>query len=1038
MAATAGQDPVLRLPERLRGSLLGFQKEGVRFGWCQGGRCLIADEMGLGKTVQAIALARLFRHEWPLLVIAPPSMKLAWADELEKWLPDMDASCVHMVAHGKDLGRISTASITIVSYALLTQPAMQRAVLARKFQVVIADEAHMLKNRKAKRTRAVVPALKAAKRAILLTGTPALARPEELYVLLSALHPRRWGTFTAFATRYCDRRFKPWLRVWDTSGHSNLGELHDRLKAVMIRRLKCDVLTELPAKRRQRLVLELPSKSQNALRERLLELRSLCKDLPDDCDPWESRGRMRTLCSQLYRESGLAKAPAVRQYVRALIRGGAKFLVFAHHLDVLAEVEAAVAAERVKYIKIIGETPAGERHAQVKRFQQDEAVRVAVLSVTAAGQGITLTAATSVVFAELHWTPGVLRQAEDRVHRIGQKNAINVTYLVGKGTLDEVLWRTIQRKIDVLSQTLEGRRARKGLGAKDAETTSSSGAVSGSATSAEPSRGESSGRMLREWMDDALADELKDAQDIRSFFDPRGKFFGAKRKKSTTKKHRSRLMGTQATSSGSGDTKATNWDCPRCTLINKGIKCAACGYRPVQTRPSAATATSSTSNANNDQKLADSVPVAKCPLSKSASTSALMFSVSQNTGRISVFKDVNTPLHANFTTSELQERSERLPAVLTSHPAHLRQADRFVRLWGNLRACDRCLLFGIPCQDPARELKKAKQTRKLSTFPKERSTTRFTPATALLAKTAAASPGLVTETVTSKVASHIQVTHKQLHKPDGTPICLACGGDVHQGRRQPSARQGAAASAPRDDWRFCSHACRIEYQTRTGSIVRQRLLQLEKGVCALCGINAHELFMSIRALPPPRRRAVLHDTPGFKGLSWKSMRRLVSAPTEGQFWQADHILAVSEGGGECGIDNYRTLCTPCHQEETNKLRSRLKLAPHAQGTHDIRSFFQSPKSSQKRKATTTPAVSTPNSTLGSTNPLTPITKRQGCALAPAPSEAGSGVHTAKRMRSIRNGTPALSQVATKRKVTVDTSSYPTLVIPTWSEHERNV
>ena len=84
-------------------------------------------------------------------------------------------------------------------------------------------------------------------------------------------------------------------------------------------------------------------------------------------------------------------------------------------------MEAAVAAERVKYIKIIGETPAGERHAQVKRFQQDEAVRVAVLSVTAAGQGITLTAATSVVFAELHWTPGVLRQAEDRVHRIGQK-----------------------------------------------------------------------------------------------------------------------------------------------------------------------------------------------------------------------------------------------------------------------------------------------------------------------------------------------------------------------------------------------------------------------------------------------------------------------------------------------------------------------------------------------------------------------------------------------------------------------------------------
>ncbi|GCB77235.1 hypothetical protein scyTo_0021079 [Scyliorhinus torazame] len=178
-------------------SLMPFQREGVNFAISRGGRLLLADDMGLGKTLQAICIAAIYRKEWPVLVIAPSSVRFTWAQ----------------------------------------------------------DESHFLKNMKTARSKAARPFLQAAKRLILLSGTPAMSRPAELYSQITALRPKLFSNFHEFGLRYCAAKQFPW--GWDYSGSCNLLELRLLLlESLMIRRLKSDVLSQLPAKRRKMVLVE--------------------------------------------------------------------------------------------------------------------------------------------------------------------------------------------------------------------------------------------------------------------------------------------------------------------------------------------------------------------------------------------------------------------------------------------------------------------------------------------------------------------------------------------------------------------------------------------------------------------------------------------------------------------------------------------------------------------------------------------------------------------------------------------------------------
>ncbi|XP_033900528.3 DNA annealing helicase and endonuclease ZRANB3 isoform X1 [Acipenser ruthenus] len=455
---------LLVLPEKLRQRLMPFQKEGVKFAISRNGRCMIADEMGLGKTIQAISVAYFYKQEWPLLIVVPSSLKYPWIEEMEKWIPELNPDDINLIDNKVDIGRISTSKVTVLGYGLLTSDAktLVDALHKQKFQVIVVDESHYLKSRNAARSKILVPIVQKAARAILLTGTPALGRPEELFMQIDALYPRRFGTWIDFAKKYCNAhvRFFGQRRQWDSRGASNLDELHQRLSKIMIRRMKDQVLTQLPPKIRQRIPFDLPKEGAKEATASFEEWEKLMRALDSGTTGTDnSFVEVMGLITRMYKQTAIAKAGAVKDYIKMMLENEKlKFLVFAHHLTMLQACTEAVIEAKVRYIRIDGSVPSSERIHLVHQFQNDPDTRVAVLSIQAAGQGLTFTAATHVVFAELYWNPGHIKQAEDRAHRIGQCSSVHIHYLIAKGTFDTVMWGMLNRKAKVTGSTLNGKK----------------------------------------------------------------------------------------------------------------------------------------------------------------------------------------------------------------------------------------------------------------------------------------------------------------------------------------------------------------------------------------------------------------------------------------------------------------------------------------------------------------------------------------------------------------------------------------------------
>nr|XP_009687984.1 PREDICTED: SWI/SNF-related matrix-associated actin-dependent regulator of chromatin subfamily A-like protein 1 isoform X2 [Struthio camelus australis] len=421
-------------------SLMPFQREGVNFAILRNGRLLLADDMGLGKTIQAICIAAYYRKEWPLLVVTPSSVRFTWAEAFHRWLPSLSPGSTNVIVTGKD--NLTASLINIISFDLLSKMDKQ---LKGAFQVVIIDESHFLKNIKTARCRAAMPLLKAARRVILLSGTPAMSRPAELYTQIAAVQPTFFPQFHSFGLRYCDAKKMPW--GWDYSGSSNLTELKVLLEeSIMIRRLKSDVLSQLPAKQRKMVVVA--PEGINAKTKAVLAAAATKM-----AKGYESKQQEKEALLLFYSRTAEAKIHSVVEYILELLESGKdKFLVFAHHKIVLDAIVAELEKKRVEYIRVDGSTPSAERQSLCQKFQFSEKQIVAVLSLTAANMGLTLSAADLVVFAELFWNPGILIQAEDRAHRIGQTGSVNVHYLVAKGTADDFLWPMIQEKIKVLGE----------------------------------------------------------------------------------------------------------------------------------------------------------------------------------------------------------------------------------------------------------------------------------------------------------------------------------------------------------------------------------------------------------------------------------------------------------------------------------------------------------------------------------------------------------------------------------------------------------
>ncbi len=219
------------------------------------GRILLADEMGLGKTVTSLAIMLAYKDEWPLLILCPASLRYTWPAEIEKFYPSLPTTAVYIVKGFDDCDFYSNSNkrsrikIVIATYSLLqNRSAASRVLQQFKFKCIIADESHNLKEKNSQRCKLAMPLLLNAKRLLLLTGTPALARPVELWSQLHCLDSKLFGSYTAFTKKYCNARRGRF--GWDVSGLSNADELHEKLKRIMVRRLKADVLKDLPPKQR--------------------------------------------------------------------------------------------------------------------------------------------------------------------------------------------------------------------------------------------------------------------------------------------------------------------------------------------------------------------------------------------------------------------------------------------------------------------------------------------------------------------------------------------------------------------------------------------------------------------------------------------------------------------------------------------------------------------------------------------------------------------------------------------------------------------
>ena len=459
LADVSDEDVCARLPPELFRQLMPFQREAVRFIVAKHGRALLADEMGLGKTVTALAAAHYYRDAWPLLIIVPGSLRTMWADAVTRWLhvPQERINVVWRRSDVADVAMTAHFDVHIISYKLAADLGQERPV---DLKVAIADESHMLRNDETARYRAIRPLLERAKHCMLLSGTPAMARPFCLFPQLAILRPDLFANRVAFGNRYCEGRYTKY--GYRALGAAHAAELHLLLtETLLIRRRKAAVLADLPP--RLRLQVRLPPPDAKHL-ARLEAVNSRLAVLRDDGDAEATASgagiiasRVSDLVLQLYNRTAEAKADAVCEYVADLLENGTKVLIFAHHHAMLDRLQDCIQEAAVSGVRIDGRVPAQQRGLLARKFQEDEETRVAILAINVAGIGLTLTAASVVVFAELTWTPGALLQAEDRVHRIGQQAAsVNVHYLTMERTIDDRLWPGLWAKLNRLAQALDG------------------------------------------------------------------------------------------------------------------------------------------------------------------------------------------------------------------------------------------------------------------------------------------------------------------------------------------------------------------------------------------------------------------------------------------------------------------------------------------------------------------------------------------------------------------------------------------------------
>lgn len=558
LEASRAEDADIDIPYPDNGMTpFGYQRAGVAYAKPRT-RVLFGDEMGLGKTIEAILWTNLVTEKLDrtlrTLVVCPASLKRNWMRELEQWLY---RPATLGIADTRYTQVVPKTDVVIINYEMLSRKVdtgrrkmvkdsksgekrqkivyehFLRDALKGKWDMLIVDECHKLKGNPTEVIRSRMAFSIEADRMAFLSGTPMVNRPRELWNLAHHLAPKQFPDKAAFMERYCKGGsfYDPY------GGGTNLGELQERLRLyIMVRRLKRDVLKDLPPKLRQ--VIELPAAGCEGLvkdemlaftrkEEILISMRLRVELAKASEHPEDYKKAVATLTagikvafeelSRIRRETAVAKIPVVIDHLKECFESTAKIILFVHHKEVahaialqlevhlnanatqesyrqnLRQVDGDRSSARTRVhqrehlgnqlegerhqaqrdsgrtgttypqfkgegrsvVVITGDTSLPERDIAVQRFQQDDTIRLFIGSIGAAGVGLTLTASSYVVFAELDWVPGNVTQAEDRAHRIGQKDSVLVQHLVLEGSLDKRMADVIVEKQDMADRALD-------------------------------------------------------------------------------------------------------------------------------------------------------------------------------------------------------------------------------------------------------------------------------------------------------------------------------------------------------------------------------------------------------------------------------------------------------------------------------------------------------------------------------------------------------------------------------------------------------
>lgn len=440
--------------------LYQFQRETI-YRMIKTKRCLNACSPGLGKTIQALTTLVYFHSPGTNdLILCPSYLRANWMEEISKWYPSLvDSTTVIWKAGKKEIdGVLDTVfkepGVKVLSYDMFASICQKYNVKdPPRFNTVIMDESHLMKNGLSVRYTKTSGIIKKARQVFLLSGTPSPNRSNELYTQFSLIAPTVFYDYKMFAFRYCNGHYDKFNR-FDDRGASKTTELSFIMSKLSLRLRREDHLDNLPAVIREKVVLVPKNTPRTFLKKKKLFLDTL--KTVDDSE--EAKFKLQAMASDMFRDTAAIKVEPVVEYLENYILDPEleKTILFCKHQIMMSGVVEYLSSQGQGFITISGQTPMGERLGLIDKFKTDPSITFAVLTTGSCYTGLNIIPIRKMIFLEFEWSPSILDQCEGRINRIGGATHLHYIYLVCQHSLDEMVFNKLKKKTELITQVVDG------------------------------------------------------------------------------------------------------------------------------------------------------------------------------------------------------------------------------------------------------------------------------------------------------------------------------------------------------------------------------------------------------------------------------------------------------------------------------------------------------------------------------------------------------------------------------------------------------